>query len=270
MFSAGDTVYTVEGQEAEYVARVGGRHLVRFIYSNRDEEPHYGRTQEVGEVFEDAPIARYAEHIIELDKEIEEKSKVVAALREEENAFKREVVNRKARILEHEKLALLDNYLAGNITHFVVKGSYGSGLTIQKFDEFMKTQSEYGNDKGFRLLSLFGDGKELTWQRHSYSDGSGGTIQCQPATSYEEAVNIAAQAIHEQWIEYATGNNKSRPWVYEGAVKTADQLGFDVPEEIREAIRQHYIKSMEGQVEDAQAKLAVAVAQYAALTAKGN
>jgi hypothetical protein len=69
MFSAGDTVYTVEGQEAEYVARMGSRHLVRFIYSSRDQEPHYGKAQEVGEVFEDAPIALYAEHIIELDKQ---------------------------------------------------------------------------------------------------------------------------------------------------------------------------------------------------------
>jgi hypothetical protein len=190
-------------------------------------------------------------------------------MREEENAFNREVVNRKARLLEHEKLALLDDYLSGNITHFVVKASYGTGLTIQTFDDFMKVQSEYGNDKGFRLLSLYGDGKQLTWQRHSYSDGSGSTIQCQPATSYEDAVNIAAQAIQDHWVAYAKGS-KSQPWTYEGAIATADKLGFDVPDEIREAIRQSKIKSIKSQVEDAQTKLAEALAKQAELIGEGN
>lgn len=146
-------------------------------------------------------------------------SKEVAALKEEAGDLQKMIADLKRsheetaewhnaemeRIAGTSKaLAKLDEFLAGEITHYVIVRSY-SNPSILTVDETIG--DHWGSKKG-RLLSLSPrKGRELVWKLSLYTDGSGADQDCIPCTSHEEALGKVQAWIDEQ---SATKSFKSR------------------------------------------------------------
>jgi hypothetical protein len=141
----------------------------------------------------------------------------------------------------------------------VVEG-YGERMSIQTFDQFIKSDEDRYERK-LRLLSLFGGSKgDLSWYVDRYSDGSGGSNgRCFPALSYEDAVRLASE-----WIEarYADVRTKEQKHASLELAKSAERFGLTVPDDIgqwakqtADSIRESNLKHARKQLEDAQAKL---------------
>lgn len=109
-------------------------------------------------------------------------------------------------------LDLLKKVMSGQITHIFVSGyspeifEWDDGKGV--YDE----ERNYGRVeiKGIKLLSLYGysDG-DLEYRLHTYRDGSGGSQQVWPTTSYQEALTMAQAACDEQAEAYLADKRSS-------------------------------------------------------------
>ncbi|MGP4957903.1 hypothetical protein [Pseudomonas helleri] len=93
-----------------------------------------------------------------------------------------------------DQLNLLKKVISGQITHIYISGH---SPAIFEWDGGKKTyeiERDYGREtiKGIKLLSVYGyaDGN-LEYRQHTYRDGSGGSEQIFPVTSYQEALALA-------------------------------------------------------------------------------
>jgi len=109
-------------------------------------------------------------------------------------------------------LDLLKKVMSGQITHVFVSGHspeifewYGDNgpYEIDRYHGRMEL-------KGIKLLSLYGYSEgDLEYRLHTYRDGSGGSEQVWPTTSYQEALTMAQAACDEQADAYLAGKRSS-------------------------------------------------------------
>jgi len=113
---------------------------------------------------------------------------------------------------DSSQLDLLKKFAAGQVTHIFV-----GGYSPEIIDWF---EGEKGFDidryngrrtiEGIKLVSLFGytDGS-LEYRLHSYRDGSGGSEEVFPTTSYSEALAMAQAELNKQCEAYLAGSQRS-------------------------------------------------------------
>jgi chorismate mutase len=180
--------YLADGRQVEVVQHLESGFLVQTYYGMFDPEsgPYLdsGNLQIVERVFDEPPVAVFHESITELNEEIERLKQTKASLLSECKEVEKAVAEAKAKRDRHEQLRLLDDFIAGKITHYV-EIQYREPRII----EFSEATCDGGRDKKLRLLTLFGnsDGK-LDWKLNRYRDGSGHDSTVIPVTSYEEAL----------------------------------------------------------------------------------
>lgn len=148
--ASGETVYSQHGQEAEFVAATGGEYIVRPIYEDEDG-PRTGDVETWRQVFRTPPAPKLDEKTAEAEKRLMDLQQKVSDLRSEEHRITSEMQARKDRIKEHEALADLDRYLAGEITHYVAVHSYYPSVEIIPVGQ---TVEDYSSSDGYGLLSL--------------------------------------------------------------------------------------------------------------------
>ena len=206
----GQEVFLEDGRAAEYAGNIGGQDFVRIILSRHDEE--YGddswpsdKLTPVQKVFLSAPMEKH-------DKRVSDAAARVSALRDEEAAIRRSVLDLQAR--EKEANAALSkfpemqtalDFMEGRITHVVVE-SYGD-VTVEPLQDAL---AYYGGDygrrtiDGIKLLCLFGckKGEKPRWAINRYYDGSGSWTTVDPFTSEADAradVQRRADAAFAAW-----------------------------------------------------------------------
>lgn len=262
---AGDEVYDIHGRAASYVARsVHGGHVVQPIYEHEDYEPSYGNPEVWPEIFAKPPEQKLHGEIARLEKLRAAEQAALDAVRQMRRKEDAEYAQRAAERKRFDQLKKLDDYIAGKITHFVVEPYYSSGVTIQTFEEAMKSnESRY--DKTLRLLSLYGgsDG-DLSWRVDYYSDGSGSSHSGWyfPATSYEEALAIAAKRLDDRYKKMRGSDPDQERHYASGLAASARNLGLDVPEDVaiwaaeqNEKARQSNLDHARKQLEEAQERV---------------
>jgi hypothetical protein len=230
---AGDEVFDINGQSASYLAKSADGHVVQPIYEHEDhEEPQYGSPKVWREVFRTAPTEKVHGEIAALQNRLAIYQADLDAVRKMRADEDREYTQRVASRKQFAQLQKLDDYIAGKITHFVVQRSYSDSVSIETFDSFIKsTEDRY--ERKLRLLSLYGDSKgNLSWNVDRYSDGSGNDSGYYwPATSYEEAMQKAAEWLDARYAEWrkATDHNRNKSAVYAAC---AIKLGLVVPDDV--------------------------------------
>lgn len=257
-FSAGDMVYSINGNAGNYVARVHNGHLVEPIYDDEESgEPRFDKPRVWPEVFTKPPVERVHAEVAEAEKKLEAVRAELTQMREQRAAFEREERARQERIKQHEQLAALDDYLAGRITHFVVTSQYAPPSIIT-FEEAIVTTDEDRGSKKLRLLGLFGDPKRnLRWKVMWYSDGSGSEKhEVFPCTSLEQATARLTELVNNGW-GYVRGEGRIHLIV--GTVKLARDMGLSVPQDIAEAAdritQEGYLKAVKSRREAAEKAL---------------
>jgi hypothetical protein len=183
-------------------------------------------------------------------RDIDEATQQLAALQEQLRTaradirqFELEAKAREERILRHEKLKLLDDWIGGNITHLLHVQRFSPFKITEAKDETTDDGDRYSRKKKLKLLTLWGssDG-DLQWNIGQYSDASGGTSQIIPFGSYEAAldhVRAAVEAEFAAWLKDRTNAelNVSRTYT------NAKTFNLPIPDEVEETFRLQRIAS---------------------------
>lgn len=265
-FEKGQTVYAEDGQEFEYVAAVDGGHVVQPSYfRSDDDEPYFATPIVVEQVFAAPLTVKYHTEVAKLDEQLAAKRDELAAIRSELNVLVRDEKARMARLKQHQALALLDDYLAGKISHFVVVPEYSGRIEVQTFAEALASQDRY--DKDMKLLSLYGGSNgDLQWRIHRYSDGSGNNkTDVYPFLSEAEAIAGAQRIIAERLAaleDRALAGYSST----EELLRAAERYGVPVPADLLAKRHAGLLALKEKEVAEKEAALAKAQAELHLLT----
>lgn len=268
LFKKGQSVYTRDGQK-HHVREVldNGRVLASQFLTFED----YDGSQEypsdtaniliASELFPVAPRQVISAEVVAARAELAEIRSQTTAARQEMRDAERDHLGRLERIAKMANLSRLADFIDGKITHFVVAGYQGecSIKTWAEFAVFIEDKRE----KGLKLLSLFGTPHRGTeWWMNTYSDGSGSNTRCQPCCSEEEALQVVAQWLEEEWA----GFNHDRAWFVAGAVQSADRYGKPVPQHIREKLASDAVEAHQRGIAKLEADLAAAREKLAKAT----
>jgi hypothetical protein len=272
--SPGDEVYLENGDIAQYIAPLDGRHVVRVMWESTpsDEEPgepQYGEPIMVPRVFEEAPVAQKNERIAKLDREISEKSQQLRTLQGE---LSRSEALGRARIealKKHDGLQRLEDFLEGRITHFVLcDGAHDAPVILDPLAALgSKDEGRYSNVKPLKLLTLYGKTKgDLQWRISQYSDGSGHSgYRCIPCCSLEEA-QAAARVEFQRIFEEARKERKGILIYLEEIETAAAALGVEVPRDLILASLNRKFEELRVNTTRAQADLDVNLARQRAIS----
>ncbi|MFM7008712.1 MAG: hypothetical protein ACKO0Z_05180, partial [Betaproteobacteria bacterium] len=127
IFKSGDLIYDASGKAYQYVAEYpsGDGYICLTWFESHDMDGAlYDWTGDPvivhGPIYPDAVEAtqKAESKLAELNAQIAAARQELSQLKSASGDEEREIRNRKARITQHEKLRLLDEYLAGKITHF--------------------------------------------------------------------------------------------------------------------------------------------------------
>ena len=263
-FTRGQTVYDRSGLKYQFEeALPDGRALVRQIFQ---ADSYDGAEDWPAET----PIIAYVGGLASkppveaVDKEVQQAAAELARLREQIREAVNEIAEqerdakrRLEALKQHPKLARIEDFLAGRLTHFAVLRSpdYAPAVSIETFEEFARGDEDGRQAKDLKLISLFGrsDGN-LEWRRNQYYDGSGSWTQCQPCASFDEAKAVATDWLSSIFAGYQA--DRQRAWTLESAVKSAEKLGLDVPADIRADLLAYRRRNAEQQLAKAEEDLA--------------
>lgn len=238
-FAKGDTVYGIDGQQAEYLMVYEDAHLVLPMLRDDDgfsEEPWPGEPTVWQEVFAKPPVPVVHEEVAEARRDLDEVQKQLRdaeqqlrKMESERLQLQREQAAVRTRLAEERGLRHLDDFLAGKITHFLVISDYHAPR-VRTFDEVM-VREERRSGKELRLLGLFGDAQRgLRWKVTPYGDGSGSTTdEVIPCTSLEEAQALQVERIKASWEHI---RRDGRFYAVTETVDLARQLGLEVPQDL--------------------------------------
>jgi len=247
-FQSGQSVYLPDGRKAEYVTKNGDHHLVRVIFdvpSNGYDEPPYSYASDhitqTAQVFEQPPVERFDESIIEKQKAITALKKQAAELHAEIREIERSKTQIEKAAAKYPDIADALDFIEGRITH-IVKHDY-NGATIQTLTEAFEDVETWGGRRAFdgmKLLCLFGTDKQgkRSWVLNQYRDGSGSSwTKIWPARSEDDARGKVQSLLDEALAVWRSGGNTYQA----GCIDIADTLKknpwLSVPDDWAENVR---------------------------------
>lgn len=260
------TKYLEDGQAVEILQKIEGGFLVSNIFSahssnegdeDGDEDLFFeSKSYFVKNVFDSAPTAVLDKEIARRNAQLTEMSERASVLREDIFTSEKQIRDRMNRIKQHNKLNVLDDFLAGKITHYAVLNGYTSP-TIILASEAVSDESRW--DKKLKMLTLYGDSKgDISWRMHKYSDGSGSSDEVVPALSYDDA----REHIRSFVAAKMASADRSHLAVLDGIVAWAYEWSVDVTADISTSIAAHRegkrikeISGLQQQIKDAKAKI---------------
>lgn len=273
---AGDVVYTVNGQEAIYVADGGDYVIVRPLleYERPDGEivQLRGELTGVPEVFDKPPRQR-------LDEEIQRLQALAQAQRKELTEVARQVSEAKkghedvlARLKQHDALRRIDDVIAGKVK-WAVTVDY-SGVHVQPIEKVIASGDRFDYRDGlFKLVSLYGGSKgDLGWRVNNYADDSGSSQEVWLFVTEEEAHEKAKEffdvgvkewrAARAECLRQKKDNAWTRAcnWVMNGM--------FDPPQDLWEYVKDHDLGGLYKRVDERKLQLQQAVEELAAARQK--
>lgn len=262
----GDTVYSQEGHEAEFVAHSGGSYVVRPIFED-DDGPQRGDIETWSTIFRTPPAPKLDEQTAAAERRLNQVRTEVSALEARKYEFERAEQARKERITQHEALAEVDRYLAGEITHYVAKHSYYPTVEVI---EVGRTVPDHSSSNGYGVLTLHPtkNWRGLTWSLYwkdrgaSHWSTSDRTSRVAPCCGEEAAKAKAAEILQGYVAEYLALEPAKRSYT-EHLIACCSQFGVEVPQaildglaEVRRARATHSIAEYRKKLEEAEAQLA--------------
>lgn len=260
-FNQGDVCFTVDGRKVEFIAEADGEFVVRTFVSHswEDDESEYpGSVVQVESLFEHPPTEVYDKAMNEKQSALDALELKRATLAASVKDLERGIADRKAVFSKHKSLDLLEDFIAGRITHVLV-GNYG--LEVKPIDYALKT-SDSGHQRNLRLVTLFGDSKgDLNWRMSYYSDGSGSSsYHMLPFLSEADAIAAGAGVALQSIAKWRKGENPyTGGWDFncglEGAISFLERYDLEVPEDAKKHIRDSAIERLKKVVAETEKNL---------------
>lgn len=274
-FKTGSTVYDRSGRSYEFRAAIDGEAVVHPIFSAEGWEGElvcYPSDQAeivpLASLAGKPPTAEIVADVLRAENELARlRSEIAAATTAARNAEK-DNAERLAKLAKYAALSRIEDFLEGRMTHFVMwGGQYSRSIEIKTFDKVMLSKNDNGTlDGNVKLLSLFGTCKSypqhgnndgnLLWRVNQYRDGSGSWKHAHPCSSKDEALEIAAKWLNNQWEEHRATEDRAKVahWL-KGSIDSATTLGFAVPEDIAADFAESKRRAAEVAIEKAQEAL---------------
>jgi hypothetical protein len=251
-FNKGDTVYNEHGEEAEFVTQSMGEYIVRPILEDEYGHTYRSDIETWKQAFRTPPKPKLDAETAAAEKKLTDLRAELNKLREERRAFDSEERSRQDRIKMHEELALLDDYLAGKITHYLSLEWYSRAVEIIPINE---TVENYPSSDGYGLLTLQptrGWDKGIKWSvkqrtRDGYSDSR--TINVIPCRSEEEAAALAVKHLTECIKKQAAQDPKERRYT-EKLIANCRRFGVAIPQSILSDIENATRATLQKQIDD--------------------
>lgn len=252
----GQVVYTEDGRAAEYAGNIGGQDFVRIILTQHNDE--YGdeswpsdKLTPVPRVFLSAPMEKH-------DKRVTDAVAKIAALREEETAIHRSVLDLQERekeanaaLAKFPEMQTALDFLEGRITH-VVTERYGE-VTVEPLQDALAYHDEnYGRrtPDGIKLLCLFGckKGENPRWSINRYYDGSGSWTTIDPFTSEADAHAEVQRRADAAFLAWQTDGKDNGLHAYHKA-------GAIIPQAFHDHCAQVVAKSRDAKIAELEAQI---------------
>jgi len=245
-------LFDESGHEYRVIELQKGQQLVYAQVWGEDDETYDGELRIVAEsaLHNSPPSQKLQAHIAELCNIRNELLAEIGTLRQELKSFESEANDRLAKLKQHKSLKLLEDYLAGRITHYVEIRSYGPPAIIALKDTTVDEGWSYREK--LKLLSLFGrsDGN-LEWGLNRYSDGSGCDSNVFPCTSYHEAIEVTKRLFAEHEKSALTTENRfSHEWVSQ-----AEKYGITLTPEYLSRLEEEKTENKQRKIAQLQSQL---------------
>lgn len=253
--SSGRAVLVKAKTEAGYVVELG--------HEDDEGEAYYEGLKVVSKVFDKAPREKIdvtIRELLELERSLRDS---VADLRMQKSNMESEHRKRVEYLKQFEQLRLVEDFLVGRLTHFVVKRDYQESATVETREQALTIKDdEYRSyKKELRVLALFGSpDRSLEWKLSHYSDGSGSHSTVYPCTSLEQAQSKAREILTAALAKYKVPERNNCQTGL-NLLAASKALGVPLPVGFEEALRQCQIRNHESEVARKAAELATAQAQ---------
>ncbi|KQQ60114.1 hypothetical protein ASF84_05225 [Pseudomonas sp. Leaf127] len=216
--------YTGDGKKVAVIGKLNAEQaIVQEIFVSAGQEIPSGENFVVKSLH-DAPAISWKEN--DLKKQEERYERETKRLKDDLESQSRRLGIAKEKAKSHAdalmafankaeapQLDILKKFLSGEITH-LYKAGYSPEIfewadDLKSFDTDNDSWNRRVKVDGMKLVSLFGysDGN-LAYRLHTYRDGSGGSAEILPATSYEQALGWAQADFNKQCAEYLAGTNR--------------------------------------------------------------
>lgn len=265
-FKAGETVYSQHGQEAEFIACTEGEYIVRPVYED-DDGPRAGVVETWHDVFRTPPAPKLDAETAAAEKRLTDLQEEIRKARDERHAFDKDAEARKARIKQHEALAELDRYLAGEITHYVAVSDYGAGVQILTVAE---TMENYPSNYQYGMLTLYPHkdwSRGISWSLNYKSSERcyGKTARVYLCCGEDEAKAKVAEVLRGQCAEMLTKKPDNR-YGADSLIALCRTHGVEVPVELSDAAEAMRRAQLAKELAEHQAKAAAIEKQLAITT----
>jgi hypothetical protein len=266
----GDTCYSQHGQHATLVARSAGSYIVRPIFEDDDGE-HEGEVETWSVAFRTPPAPKLDKETVEAEQRLIDLRTQYNALWTQHNQLERDSKARMERLKQHEELAELDRYLAGEITHYVATHDYYPTVEIIPVGE---TVEDCSSSNGYGMLSLM---PSRTWDkrivfsvyykdRNSRYSGDSRKKTVVPCCGEAEAKAKAAEILAGYVADYMTKEPARRNY-FDQLIAQCGAHGVLVPQRLIDEHIEQIQKSLQQQREKALQSLAEIDAKLAAQAA---
>lgn len=263
-FEPGQDVWMTNGQRAEYMALVDGKHLVRPMlrghdYYADDGEADYDFPSDdivaCEKVFASAPIALVDESIARAKQELSE-------LLDRQRTIYADLQNAKARnkelsdlLTQNVALERMADFIKGRFKFFLVDRSF-SDPRIEPINAALAQDDRFERDQ--KLLTLFGKTNgDLQWRINKYSDGSGGWDDIYPCEDEEQAKVVAQRVYDAEVAEWRSRPDDRKH--YGKALSWPKALAFlVVPDDIKQHIENMKAQAKSKRIADLEKQLAEA------------
>lgn len=240
-FTAGDLVYSEQGEAFSYVARAAGGHIVLPVYGHDDEPEYIGDDPvRLNQVFAEPPAPKLDQATAEARQTLDELRTQINTARTELREVTRAHTEAMRTLEAHPDLRPVVEWLEGRITHVASVTRYGNAIAIQPIDEaVIPTGTDDRRNGDVRLLALYGGktgpgksgyGDDFRWQLNAYRDGSGDNTPCFLGTSEEHAKERL-----QAWLD--TRLKRTSEYGTVGLARSAMRHGLRVPDELAERAR---------------------------------
>lgn len=262
-YTLGQEVYDIHGRAGAYVARASNGHVVEPIFDG-EFEPSRADAETWREVFSTPPVERLHADVAAIEKTLSATRAELEAVREERRVFDREERERLARLKKYVHLSRVDDYLEGQITHFVTWTRHTNVISIVTFEALMKGERRHR----IPLLVLYGnayDDRDML-DTHWCVLTDGDISKVMPCYSLEEAQEkgqIEFDRTIEQWRK-----KPSEAYGLASAVEGAIRCGFVVPDDVVVEVNKRLRLTAEQNLERSRAELARSQRDFDAATAK--
>lgn len=265
----GDTIYSQHGEEGVLVAASGGAYIVRPIFVDEDG-PQEGDIVTWGKVFRTPPAPKLDAETADAEARLQKLRKELSEMQSQRYAFDREEKARIDRLKQHEELECLDQWLCGQVTHYVAISQYGFGVKIIPVGE---TIENYSSPYGYGLLTLQAYQSHQTngirWtvyyrdkKRHYNSDAVTERVFlcCGEDAAKAKAAEIVKAAVDKQMaLPHEKRSDLDR------IIQHANNYGIPVPQELADSLKLLTTKHIQGYIDQKTKELQTLQEQLAAL-----